>query len=514
MAQVDEIHQQELTNNTAVSVETFRSAVEAIGSAMEDLSNTVAEQQEQQAQPVEQYDNVDPVVEQNEVQKQEELVVEQIEAQQEAQAIEEPIVEQSEVPQEVQSIEKPVVDQSEVQLVEDQKVEEPVVEQIEVPQENVEPPVEVQPIQSQNPFDIQITEESRPEDQATPGEIFVIPLVNDSESIPLAEAPKTEAETIDETPQIVDEVTVQEGQAVVEGEENLSYSEENAEMEEYYRQVQNEEYVDDDLEDVSLNDQDSLDACSDTSSQKIKKVGKVRQGFKQIFGGTKQIFVGSGSNIKKGTTRTANKGRDAIKGGANFVSDTASSAADSTINAAKSVGGAIKDGTVTVAKATAGAVSDVATGTKDVIVTGACLGVGATVLGAQAIGRGTTAVAGAIKDGAVSAGGAVVDGVKYTGSGIASTVSDIAHAGKDSVCDVLDTGKAGVRAVEHGIETAAMKSAAAIQQNTVKALTLGLKMADGSLVVTQKAIEAPAPPEAIEAPIEQDAIALPPPETN
>jgi len=521
MAQVDRsetIHQQELAENTAVTVGAFRETIEAVGIAMEDLANTVAEQQHEpqneQVQPVEQYDNVDPVVvpvveEQNEF---------QVEAQPETEVqVEAPIETQVEAP-----IEAPPETQIEVQ------VEAPIETQIETQVDTpIESRVEENESRTEEP---KLTEDN---EQSCLGEVVVIPVINDPESIPVSEAPKAEPETVDESSEVIAQASVdQEGEQ--EGEEKLSDSEENADIEEYYRQAQNEEYGDDDLEDVSLYDQDSLDACSDTSSQKIKKVGRVRQGFKQVFGGTKQIFVGSGKNIKKGTSRAATTGRDTIKGGANFIADTATSAADSTINATKSVAGAIKDGTVSVAKATAGAVSDVASGTKEVVTTGLCLGVGVTVLGAQAIGRGTTAVAGAIKDGTVSAatsiadgaksaGGAVVDGVKYTGSTIANTASDIAHAGKDAVGDVLDTGKAGVRAVEHGIENVAMKTAASIQQNTVKALTLGLKMADGSLAVVPKAIEAPAPSQAIEAseqpqsneaPISQEAICLPPPENN
>lgn len=42
-----------------------------------------------------------------------------------------------------------------------------------------------------------------------------------------------------------------------------------------------------------------------------------------------------------------------------------------------------------------------------------------------------------------------------------------------------------------------MRGAAAIQQGTVKALTAGLKVADGNLVVVNKAIAAP-PPESDE----------------
>lgn len=50
-----------------------------------------------------------------------------------------------------------------------------------------------------------------------------------------------------------------------------------------------------------------------------------------------------------------------------------------------------------------------------------------------------------------------------------------------------------MQAVEHGIETTAMKGAAAIQSGTVKALTAGLKVADGNLTVVNKAIAAPPP---------------------
>lgn len=52
----------------------------------------------------------------------------------------------------------------------------------------------------------------------------------------------------------------------------------------------------------------------------------------------------------------------------------------------------------------ADAVTDVATGTRDAVVTGVCFGVGATVMGAQAVGKGTKAIGGAVVDGATAVG--------------------------------------------------------------------------------------------------------------
>ncbi|KAI6172081.1 hypothetical protein M3Y98_00933700 [Aphelenchoides besseyi] len=279
--------------------------------------------------------------------------------------------------------------------------------------------------------------------------------------------------------------------------------------------------VDDTAEQCEDMDELSLDSSStgDLTSQKLKKKGRVMGGFRSIGSGLKDITFGTGRNVSKTTKRAATVGHASINKGATAVSNAAQKTAAGTASGVKAVGSGIKNTGKDFAKATTDSFKDVgsasskvATSTKDVIVQGTCVGVGLTVLGAQALGHGAQRTAGAITDGTVNvatsvasgvktAGNVVVDGAKTAGNtvvdvatsagqAVISTTSNVVHSVAETIDEAVDAGKAGIRAVEQGIETAAMKSAAAVQRNTVAALTMGLKMADSNLQVVPKAIAA------------------------
>ncbi|KAI6196839.1 hypothetical protein M3Y94_01156100 [Aphelenchoides besseyi] len=279
--------------------------------------------------------------------------------------------------------------------------------------------------------------------------------------------------------------------------------------------------VDDTADQCEDMDEVSLDSAStgDLTSQKLKKKGRVMGGFRSIGSGLKDITFGTGRNMSKTTKRAATVGHASINKGATAVSNAAQKTAAGTASGVKAVGSGIKNTGKDFAKATTDSFKDVgsasskvATSTKDVIVQGTCVGVGLTVLGAQALGHGAQRTAGAITDGTVNvatsvasgvktAGNVVVDGAKTAGNtvvevatsagqAVMSTTSNVVHSVAETIDEAVDAGKAGIRAVEQGIETAAMKSAAAVQRNTVAALTMGLKMADSNLQVVPKAIAA------------------------